>query len=315
MTVFWIKLLLLFSLSFALPAGSAQAAIILNELLPDPSGNESASNPEFVEIFNPDSTSINISNWSITDLKNNKFATIPEGTIISSNAFLVFYKSRTLNNSGEEIVYLRDAASNIIDQITYNNAVEGKSYSRVSSFWEWLEPTPNAPNKILTENPQPTNQETLPSQSPSYTQNNNTENSNSTSSPLIVSVFEVPDSLPYSPPINPLPLETNTSQEISQNTLSNPLPAQNSEPTSFKKPTKEPEQEELPSSVLAQETNSSGANLSAQINQQSEPESKPISLASGLIIALLAGILGVLISNKFKKTNAQNTNSEASSKS
>jgi len=111
----------------------ANAAVIINELLPNPAGSDEA---EWIELKNTGLEDVDLDGWRISDksksytISSSDFAT----TTILAGEFFLLEKSKTkiaLNNSGEETVSLLDGADNLIDEVTYiGPAQENTSYAR-----------------------------------------------------------------------------------------------------------------------------------------------------------------------------------------
>ncbi len=64
--------------------------IVINEVEINPPGNDISSPIEWIELFNPTDTAVDISGWQIsTSLSRDNFR-IPQGTIISPGEFFYF---------------------------------------------------------------------------------------------------------------------------------------------------------------------------------------------------------------------------------
>ena len=147
-------------------------ALIINEIMADPIADESLN--EWIELYNNESTSINVSNWLIGDATGND--TIEgglynnEGTIIGPFGFAIITDDSTrvynnfnvsenavrlyvddgsigngLKNSGETI-YLYDNNSNLVDEKSYNSTTEGLSWAFVNETLLKSDPTPGFSN-------------------------------------------------------------------------------------------------------------------------------------------------------------------------
>ena len=89
-------LLLLFvalTIGLCVPAYSQTPSehIVINEIDTNPNGDDSLAVSEWVELYNPTDSDVDISGWKIastTVLK--KTFTIPDGTILSPDKFLIF---------------------------------------------------------------------------------------------------------------------------------------------------------------------------------------------------------------------------------
>jgi hypothetical protein len=147
-------------------------AIIINEIMADTIADESLN--EWIELYNDEETSINVSNWSIGDDKDND--TIEgglynnEGTIIEPFGFAIITDEATrvynnfnvssdairlyvddgaigngLKNDGETI-YLYDNNNNLIDKKNYNKTTEDLSWAYLNGSLHKSDPTPGFPN-------------------------------------------------------------------------------------------------------------------------------------------------------------------------
>lgn len=133
--------------------------IVINEFLADPASdwnndNEINSKDEWIEIYNKESTPVDISNWVLDDIENGgtKPYTNTIGTTIEAGGFLVFYKSETkiaLNNGGDT-VRLLDNGGNLVDSYSYTTSSDDVSQGRVpdgENVWTSLDaPSPGNPN-------------------------------------------------------------------------------------------------------------------------------------------------------------------------
>ena len=122
--------------------------IIINELLPNPLGDEQTD--EFIEIYNPNDTLIELQNWILKDDSTSGKYIFPQ-TTIAPHSYLVIYRSTfgfALNNFGNETVFLIAPNTKIKSSITYTNTVEGLSYNRDTPDWYWEQSTPGKQNII-----------------------------------------------------------------------------------------------------------------------------------------------------------------------
>jgi len=100
------------------PSARAQIAnyVVINEFELNPPGYDYAPEAQFVELYNPTSTSVNIGGWRVsTTHYRTVTVTIPSSTSISVKGFyLVTYTTKWLDNAYESII-LRDVAGNEVD--------------------------------------------------------------------------------------------------------------------------------------------------------------------------------------------------------
>lgn len=116
----------------------APGTIVINELLPNPKGND--ADTEFIELYNPTSSTVSLVGWKLVD-KSNKSYTIQEKNMepFSYAVFLSKVTHVALNNSGEESLTLLDPSGKNIDMVLYTaTSTEELSYSRKNeNNWKW----------------------------------------------------------------------------------------------------------------------------------------------------------------------------------
>lgn len=119
--------------------------IVINEILPNPS-----SGNDWVEIYNPTSNSINLSNYIVKD-STSSLKTLSQ--TISGNGFLVVEVGKRLDKSGDNI-YLLDNSGLELDKYVYTSD-PGKdiSFGRFPDGETWH--TLSTPSKSLTNNSSP----------------------------------------------------------------------------------------------------------------------------------------------------------------
>ncbi|MEK0350508.1 MAG: lamin tail domain-containing protein, partial [Nitrosopumilus sp.] len=91
--------------------------VVINELDINPPGNDASSVSEWVELYNPTDSDIDIGDWEIastTVLK--KTMTIPTGTIIKPGQFLTYSYQTVWFTDSNESVELRDENGIVIDK-------------------------------------------------------------------------------------------------------------------------------------------------------------------------------------------------------
>lgn len=121
--------------------GGARSSLVINELLPNPVGTDSDN--EFIELYNPLPFAIDLTGWLISDEQSEYELS---GTIDSLGYLVIRDSGITLNNDTDEIV-LTAANNQKIDQVEYEGAKEGSSYSRFETQWNWSgQPTPGEVN-------------------------------------------------------------------------------------------------------------------------------------------------------------------------
>jgi hypothetical protein len=144
---------------FFLPAS---AQVVINEIFPNPEGDDKLG--EFVELYNASLESVSLSGYKIKD--KTKVFIISEATI-SAQDFLSFTYDQTkisINNSDEEIYFL-SPSDEILDSYIYGSSFEGKTLCRypdgAGSFTSQCLPTLSDSNSLPpTVTPTPTNSPT-----------------------------------------------------------------------------------------------------------------------------------------------------------
>ena len=130
----------------------------INEFLPDPIGDDSASMPngEWVELYNSGSYTIDLYGLILNDDYGNGIEisntnTLSGNTTINPNSYLTIYRNGdgtlTLNNEDLEKVKLL-YENTIIDEVSYSSSIEALSWSLVNNYWIKTIPTPAQPNNM-----------------------------------------------------------------------------------------------------------------------------------------------------------------------
>lgn len=137
--------------------------VILNEVLPSPEGSDETS--EWIELYNTNNFSVDLSGWKLQDIKGTPTTYVfPKNTILSSNGYLVLKRPETkitLNND-EDGLHLALPDEKIIDSMSFTKAPKNQSYNKKASGWQWSTTlTPGAVN-IITDLSIQTKAKTLP---------------------------------------------------------------------------------------------------------------------------------------------------------
>lgn len=122
-----------------LPANIAD--IKINEVLAAPS-----SGIEWVELYNPTNSPINIGGAIIDDLANGGGApiTIPAGTTINSKGYYTKEFSSYFNNAGDDVRLLKPDGT-LVDTFTYGSATSNTSWARLPDAGAWSGTQRSAP--------------------------------------------------------------------------------------------------------------------------------------------------------------------------
>ncbi len=128
--------------------------ISINEIMPDPEGDDNAAMPggEWIEVYNDEDYNISLEGFYIEDLFGHRLfisETNTENTIIGPKEYLVVYVngfSGLLNNEDFEEVNLFSNGGNLIDKVSYGSSKEGVSWSKINKKWMLSIPTPSKDN-------------------------------------------------------------------------------------------------------------------------------------------------------------------------
>lgn len=127
--------------------------LIINELFIDPESPLTDSADEYVELYNPNATDIDISNYKIIAGTTTKYTFIfAAGTVLPAGSYVAVTSAESplsLSNSGSTVVLVDDTGANV-DTVSYQKSQPGQAWARNSSGdWQWTtSPTRAAANSI-----------------------------------------------------------------------------------------------------------------------------------------------------------------------
>jgi Lamin Tail Domain/CotH kinase protein/Chitobiase/beta-hexosaminidase C-terminal domain len=136
--------------------------IVLNEVMAD---NQTAVQnggnfPDWLELFNQGTNTVDISNWSLSDSGNARSFVFPGGTTIAAGGYLVVWCDTATNDpglhsgfalaKGGDQVFLYDTNTNRVDAISFGQQITDLSLGRVNGLWQLTIPTTNALNVAVT---------------------------------------------------------------------------------------------------------------------------------------------------------------------
>ncbi|MBU0668217.1 lamin tail domain-containing protein [Patescibacteria group bacterium] len=143
-------------------SGDLSSEIIISEILPNPDGDDSKK--EWIELNNRGEEDVNLGNWQLDDSEDgSKPYTIPDSVTIKSGESLIITSGDSKLSLGnkEDSVRLFNYQEELIDQITYEEAPSGQSYSLITinrengdseDEWIWTaDPTPAMGNPVFLE--------------------------------------------------------------------------------------------------------------------------------------------------------------------
>lgn len=133
-------------------ASNQENMLVINELVSDPIAEET----EWVEILNQSSSTIDVTNFFIAD-RTDASTTLESIQLAPGNFLIIESPKGKLNNDGD-LVVLKNAEGNIVDQIEYGTETipspkKNQSLARMTSgdFALTYQPTPAADNVFLDE--------------------------------------------------------------------------------------------------------------------------------------------------------------------
>ena len=110
----------------------------LNEILPNPSGDESAE--EYIELYNYSNEEVDLEGWKLKDSSKIGEYIFSSGIGLGSHEYLAIYRedfSFALNNSNES-VYLLDPDGETASEVSFlGSAKEDVSYNFSEEKWRW----------------------------------------------------------------------------------------------------------------------------------------------------------------------------------
>jgi hypothetical protein len=129
------------------------AAPKITELLPNVAAPQTDSEDEFIEVYNPNSVTFDLSGFILeTGTTTKHDFHIPVGTTIAPKSFKAFYSIDTgisLSNSGGQAALLDPTGTAISASEAYGSAKDGQAWALANGQWLWTTtPTPGANNVI-----------------------------------------------------------------------------------------------------------------------------------------------------------------------
>ncbi len=138
-------------LALILPS-TAKAQIIISEVYPNPTTNES----EYIELYNTATTSADLTGYELKDQLSSPttlylFTSLSleneiENTIQANEYLVISLTTNKLNNSADGVTLINESGETI-DKMTYENSEQGLSWTKNLETEEWklCNPTPLAP--------------------------------------------------------------------------------------------------------------------------------------------------------------------------
>ena len=126
--------------------------ILITELLPNPANPAQDSSDEFIELFNPNNTPVNLAGYTLETGSDFRYKFVITNRSIAAGGFVVINSATshlTLGNSGSA-VRLVDPNGQVVGlPINYDTAKDGQAWARMADGWHWTTtPTPGSANKL-----------------------------------------------------------------------------------------------------------------------------------------------------------------------
>lgn len=128
----------------------------ITELVPNPAGSGTDGTDEFIELYNANDATYNLSGYVLqTGLSTKHNYIFPAGTVLTPNSFSAFYSSQTglsMSNSGGQATLLSPDGVILSQSDPYGVAADGKAWALADGAWYWsITATANQAN-VITEN-------------------------------------------------------------------------------------------------------------------------------------------------------------------
>jgi len=125
----------------------------ITEILPNPVGTGNDSTDEFIELYNPNTVSFDLTGFGLqtglTALHNFMF---PKGASLPAKSFVAFYAPDTklsMSNTASQVKFLDPFMNSISSTAAYTKAGDGNAWALAKGKWYWTTtPTPAKANKI-----------------------------------------------------------------------------------------------------------------------------------------------------------------------
>lgn len=138
------------------PNPTTYPSLKVTELFPDPVSPQADVADEFIELYNPSGSTVNLDGWKLRDDSGKEFV-IKAKTIAAQGyvAFNITETGITLNNTGDTITLINPNGDEVDQSADYGSAKAGMSWSLINGEWDWaIAPTPNAVNAAVFVEPE-----------------------------------------------------------------------------------------------------------------------------------------------------------------
>jgi beta-lactamase superfamily II metal-dependent hydrolase len=118
--------------------------VVINEVLPSPSNNGT----EWMELYNTTSSTLNIGSCYIDDIAGGSAPyQIPASTLIPVHGFWTLDRTSYFNNAGDDVRFLTEDASTVLDSFTYGSTASDVSWYRFPDGGSWSASTTTSTTK------------------------------------------------------------------------------------------------------------------------------------------------------------------------
>lgn len=126
---------------------------LLSEFLPNPAKPQTDKNDEFIELYNSNDKTFDLSGYVLeVGLKTKRRHTIAAGTKIKPKSFLALFSADTklaLSNGGSMVALVDPLGRVLAVSQPYASAKDGQAWVLANGKWQWTtKPTPNALNVV-----------------------------------------------------------------------------------------------------------------------------------------------------------------------
>ncbi len=142
-------------------SSSSSPTILINEFESNPAGTDSGN--EWVELYNPNSFAVNLTNWKLYDGLTSPSLIKNLSTTINANSYYVYELTATKLNNADEFVTLKDSSDNLIDETSTlaESTATSKTWQRIPNGvdtntdgdWQFLENTKGYANGNVSQPP------------------------------------------------------------------------------------------------------------------------------------------------------------------
>lgn len=135
------------------PIISTLLPLQITELLPNPAAPATDANDEFVELYNPNSETVDLDGYRLQTGNSYSYTHAFDNVSLGPREYKAFYITETgtiLANGGGRARLLNSSGATVSEVPTYGDASEGMAWASIDGTWQWTTtPTPDQMN-VLT---------------------------------------------------------------------------------------------------------------------------------------------------------------------